>query len=767
MSMCCEMTWLLMKKANIDRYTCAATLYVLFSLAPAEAQQPPPAGQTPPGQPPRVEERVEVVGVTPIHGIGLPRLKIPANVQIFTVEQSPPNTLDVPARLNSRASGVQISEAQAGAFQPDVVFRGFAASPLLGASQGLAVYQNGVRVNDPFGDTIQWDTLPSSAIASINLMPGSNPLFGLNALGAALSLRTKDGFNFQGQRAAFSLGGYGRRHVEMSSGGHGDSFGYFVTAELTDESGPREFSPSTLRRVFADGAWRGLASSFNLSVTAASNDLTGNGPAPASLLESDRRAVFTHPDRTDNDIALLTATARHQLRGGLFAEGVGYLRYGRTGTFNGDAGDDGDDADAEDDGDDDRVDAGDYNALNNISRTRGRSAGIAGQVTRTAKLRARENHFIAGGGIDAAGTRFDFASELTNLTANRGTTRTGIFDDDAFVDLRIRLVTIHAFVSETWSLTDALTVTGSARFNWTTLNLRDQIGTALSGDHQFARLNPAGGVTYQVSPWLNVYGSYTQSSRVPTPVELTCADPDDPCRLPNAFVSDPPLKQVVGRTWEAGVRGTSGSLRWTFAAFTTAATDDIIFLSSGALRGEGHFQNINRTRRQGIESTVEYDVADRVSAFAAYSLQRATFGSNLRVASRFHPDAVANEIAVNAGDRLPGVPAQTAKLGLTLMLKRLAAGIHVRAQSGQFLRGDEANLLAPVPGFSVVNAHARCTVTKRVTAVAQAENVLNARFQTFGILGTTEGVLGDEFDDVRFYSPGGRRAAWAGLEVRF
>ena len=749
------------------RASTGAALCVLFSLASAGAQEPPPAGQTPAGQPPRVEERVEVVGLTPIHGIGLPRLKIPANVQVFTAEQSPPNPLDVPARLNSRATSVQVSEAQAGTFQPDVVFRGFAASPLLGASQGLAVYQNGVRVNDPFGDTIQWDTLPSSAIASINLMPGSNPLFGLNALGAALSLRTKDGFNFQGQQAAFSLGGYGRRHVEMSSGGHGESFGYFVTGELTDESGPRDFSPSTIRRVFADGAWRSRASSLNLSVTAASNDLTGNGPAPASLLESDRRAVFTHPDRTDNDVALLTASARHQLRGGLFAEGVAYLRYGRTGTFNGDAGDDDDDDHDDDDGDDDHEAGGDYNALNNISRTRGRSAGIAAQVTRTAKLRARENHFIAGGGVDVAGTSFEFASELTNLTPDRGTTRTGIFDDDAFVDLRTRLVTAHAFVTETWSLTNALTVTGSARFNWTTLRLRDQIGTALSGDHQFARVNPAGGMTYQVLPWLNLYGSYTQSSRVPTPVELTCADPEDPCRLPNAFVSDPPLKQVVGRTWEGGVRGTSGPMRWALAAFTTAATDDIIFLSSGALRGEGHFQNIDRTRRRGIESTVGYDVADRVSAFAAYSLQHATFGSDLRVASRFHPDAVASEIAVDAGDRLPGVPAHTAKFGLTLMMKRVAASINVRAQSGQFLRGDEANLLAPVPGFAVVNAHARHAVTKRVTAVAHVQNIFNTRYYTFGTLGTTEGVLGNGFDDARFYSPGGRRAAWAGLEVRF
>jgi outer membrane receptor protein involved in Fe transport len=742
------------------RVSILAVAVVLLSRASGFAQ----GAEITTSAPPRIEERVDVVGVTPIHGIGLAESKVPANVQVFTADQLTTSlALDVPTLLTERAASVQVSDAQAGTFQPDLLFRGFVGSPLLGASEGLAVYQDGVRLNDPFGDTVPWDMLPSAAIASINVIPGSNPLFGLNALGGALSIRTKDGFGFPGQRVSFATGSFARHRLEVESGAHGRSFGYYVAGALTDESGWRDFSPSTIRRVFGDVAWRGTASALNLSLTAASNDLTGNGAAPVDLLDDDRDAVFTHPDRTDNDIALLTAKARRQSSDRLLLEAVAYYRHARTETFNGDAAD----------GDDHEGEAGDlddheFGGVNNISDTRGRGVGVTGQMTRTGPLWGRDNHFIAGAGADAAATHFEFATELAHLTPERGTIGSGLFDEDAAVDLESRVITGSTFATNTWSVTSAVSITGSARFNWTALRLRDQLGTALTGDHRFGRVNPAAGITYQARPWLNIYGSYTQSSRVPTPVELTCADPDDPCRLPNAFVSDPPLDQIVAATWEAGLRGAPGSIDWTLAGFTTAATDDIIFISSGTLRGEGHFENVATTERRGIEASVGYDVANRLSVFAAYTFQHATFGTDLRIASRFHPDADAAEISVAAGSRMPGVPAHTAKSGVTAALtERLNVGVNLRMQSGQFLRGDEGNLLAPLPGFTLVHAHARHRVTSRVTAVVQAQNIFGAAFYTFGVLGDAESLLGDDFDDPRFYSPGAPRAAWVGIEVRF
>jgi outer membrane receptor protein involved in Fe transport len=336
------------------------------------------------------------------------------------------------------------------------------------------------------------------------------------------------------------------------------------------------------------------------------------------------------------------------------------------------------------------------------------------------------------------------------------------------VDLHSRTATGSAFVTNTWTAPANINITASARFNWTTVTLRDQIGTALTGDHQFNRINPAAGLTYQVRPRVNVYASYTESSRVPTPVELTCADPEDPCRLPNAFVSDPPLDQIVAGTWEAGARGTARGAAWSVSLFRTAASDDIIFVSSGTLRGEGHFENVARTLRTGLEAGLDYSVEGRFAAFATYTLQRASFGTDLRIASQFHPLAEASEIFVPAGSRMPGVPAHSAKFGVAVSATdQLNLGFTVRTQSGQHIRGDEANLLPRLPAFAVVSAHARQRAGKRVTVVAQVQNLFGAEYYTFGVLGDAA-LLGEAFeDDPRFYSPAMPRAGWIGLELRF
>jgi outer membrane receptor protein involved in Fe transport len=738
-------------------------LALMLSALPllAEAQESSGSSDGRADRPPPYEETVEVVGVTPIDGVGLDKNKVPANVQVLTAAELTAAPDPVSA-LAAKTASIHVSEAQGGAFQPDVLFRGFTASPLLGASEGLAVYQDGVRINEAFGDTVNWDALPGAAIASMTLMPGSNALFGLNALGGALSVRTKDGFAFPGGRAAVTTGSFGRHQVQAESGGHGSSTAYYVAGSLVDESGWREFSPSTTRQIFGDVAWQGAASRANVSVTAASNDLTGNGPAPVLLLEQDGSAVFTHPDRTDHDSLLVTARGQ-RVTGQAAVEAVAYVRTSRLHTFNGDA--------AEDDGeeDDDIDDAAQcFDGVNNISTTRGRGAGASAQLTRTAPLFGRDNHVIAGGGLDTASTRFRFGSELATLTPDRGTVGSGEFDPGELVDLRARTTTASAFFTDTWSPAPRVHVSASARVNFTSVRLRDQIGTALSGDHEFRRINPAAGLTYQLHPRVNLYAGYTQSSRVPTPVELTCADPEDPCRLPNAFVSDPPLDQIVAGTWEAGARGTIGHAAWTVSGFQTTAADDIIFVSSGRQRGEGHFENIARTHRRGIEASFEYAPGKRLSAFGAYTLQRATFGTDLRIASPHHPLAQGGEIAVASGDWLPNVPAHSGKAGLALRFgSGLDVGADVRMQSGQYMRGDEANLLERVPGFAVVDARAAQRITRRLTLVVRAQNLFDAEYTTFGVLGNAA-LLGDRFAaDPRFYSPGAPRSAWVGVEAHF
>ncbi len=748
----------------------------LVLAARATAQTPAPApgrdpqATTPP--PPTVAERVDVVAVTPVDGTGQPRWRVPANVQIVQPGRLGDWRIDVASLLAHGIGGLHVSEAQGGTFQPDVLFRGFTGSPLLGASEGLAVYQDGVRTNEPFGDVVNWDALPPAAVESLQVIPGSNPLFGLNTLGGAVSVRTRDGFSAPGGRLAVSAGSFGRLRGDGDWGARRGRLAAYGAAAWIDEDGWRDESPSTLRRLFGKASWQGAASRADVTALVSSNDLLGNGTVPARLLAERRSAVFTHPDRTENDTRAFSARFDRFLSSYLRFESTAYARPTRLASLNGDAADDddehGDDLDDHDDDDDDDEEAMEsFDAVLNRSRTRSNAAGAMVQMVMTRPLRSRDHQLVVGGSLDAARSRFGFSAEAATLSPSRGAIGAGRFDDDAEIDLRTRTRTAALFVSDTIELRDGLHATASARANWSAVTLEDRIGTALDGDHRFARLNPAAGLTWDVRPSLNVFGGVAESSRVPTPVELTCADPEDPCRLPNAFVSDPPLEQVVARTWESGVRGRWRTLSWTAAAFTTRVADDLIFVSSGAVRGAGHFENVERTERRGLETAAEWR-AGELRASGTYTWQRATFGTALSIASPFHPDAVDGNLSVDEGAVMPAVPSHVGRVTVSGPLgPRLAGVLSVRAQSSQVLRGDEANRLPAVAGFATVDAQVRWRAARRATLVVQAINLFDAAYETFGGLGSAE-LLGEAYeDDRRFLSPGAPRAAWIGVEIAF
>lgn len=246
---------------------------------------------------PVILEPIEVIDVTPTHGTGLAKDKIPTNIQTAnSAAVDAAQSLDLTEFISRNLGSVHINEAQNNPFQPDVRFRGFTASPLLGLPQGLAAYQDGTRVNELFGDTVNWDVIPQSAIASINLMSGSNPLFGLNTLGGALSLKTKTGFTHPGHGVKVYGGSFTRRAAEFSSGGHNQRLSYFLSGNLFAEEGGRDFSPSEVRQLFGNIGWKESASALDLSLTLADNELLGNGALPIDLLNTERRAVFTHPE---------------------------------------------------------------------------------------------------------------------------------------------------------------------------------------------------------------------------------------------------------------------------------------------------------------------------------------------------------------------------------------------------------------------------------------------------------------------------------------
>src|SRR6185295_8483050 len=179
---------------------------------------------------------VEIVGTTPLPGLGTPIQDVPANVQIYTSgDLSGQRQTNVTDYLEQNPTGISANAAQGNPFQPDISFRGFSASPLLGTPQGVSIFQDGVRVNEPFGDVVNWDLIPQSAIASIQLIPGSNPAFGLNTLGGAVAIYTKSGAQYPGGDIQISGGSFGRRTAEAEWGGSSGDLDWFLTGNLYDD----------------------------------------------------------------------------------------------------------------------------------------------------------------------------------------------------------------------------------------------------------------------------------------------------------------------------------------------------------------------------------------------------------------------------------------------------------------------------------------------------------------------------------------------------
>jgi len=744
-------------------------------------------------------ETVEVVGVTPLPGSNLPAEKIAANVQTVTSDQlKSAKTTSLSEYMNRYLGSVSVNEAQNNPLQPDIYYRGFVASHLLGLPQGLSTYVNGVRFNEPFGDSVNWDLVPQGAIDTMALHPGSNPVYGLNTLGGAIAVRTKTGFSGPGHQFEAYGGSWDRHSEELTSGWNNGEFGYFIDLHHFDEKGWRPFSPSKADQVFGTLSWRGDKGSLDLTLAATDNNLRGNGAIPVQLQQIDRKSVFTHPDQTVNRLFFSELEGSYALTDDIELSGNAYFRQNRIKTFNGD---DSDFDECEDDPatpldesafvcDEEGKFAEDINgidilasdavegATNNTSATYMRGRGGSVQAAFNQALFGHENHLVIGANYDYAGVHFASDTELAELTDDRGTIGSGIFSRENKVRLNTSTETFGIYFSETFDITDKLTATVASRYNHVAIQMNNQFidgEDKLSGNHSYDRFNPSGGLTYQILDNLNVYGGYSESSRVPTPMELSCADPEDPCRLPNAFLSDPPLKQVVAKTYEAGFRGDfnkllgKGQMKWNAGYFHTINHDDIIFNRGGDSVSEGFFSNVGQTRRHGVELATSIDYPQLFSEiddwhFAAnYTYLNARFLDNFDIQSPLDQDERAT---VRRGTRIPGLSEHMFKASLGVDLwQKLSFGINGSYSGNRPFRGDEANLTPNLSGYWLFNATAEYKVTKNFTVFGKLDNIFDVHYNSFGLYGNPSEVLGDAFDDNRFVSPGAPRAGWVGIRL--
>jgi iron complex outermembrane receptor protein len=729
-------------------------------------------------------EVVEVVGITPLGGdVDLDR--VAANVQTASAaELRAQGALDLADFMKRNMGSVFVNEAQNNPLQPDIQYRGFVGSPLLGLPQGLTIYQDGVRINEPFGDTVNWALIPESAIGSATLVPGSNPLFGQNALGGAISVRTKDGFEDAATRAELTAGSFGRIALEAEIGGaFNDELGYFVSASHFEEDGWRDFSPTEAQQVFGKLTSLGERSRLDVSVTHVDTDLVGNGAVPLDLLELDREAIFTRPDRTENALTMLGVSTERTVSPSITLRGNLYFRASDIDTLNGDDSDfeecentPGFICEEDDGGEEIVLDENELpvaaaesleGATVNRTSTEQDSVGLGLQADFAGDLAGRANRFTVGVTHDEADVEFGGSTELGALDETRQAVAGGVFVGEAFTGLETSVASTGLYLSNTFSLGERTALTLSGRYNRMHVVLEDQLADDLDGDHAFERFNPAIGLTTGTAA-LGYYAGYSEASRAPSPVELTCADEDDPCRLPNAFVADPPLEQVVAKTFEAGVRGEWTGGRWHAGIFRTSNDDDILFISAGALTNQGFFDNVGKTRRDGFEANLDGTAGERFAWSLDYTYLDATFRESFTVMSANHPAAIDGEIQVENGDHLPLIPTQLLKAGIRFAATdALTFGVGVVAASGSHFRGDEGNLLDELDGYSVVDVRAEYRIGAATSVFASIDNLLDEEYVTFGVFGEADEVLGDEFDEPYFVGPGAPRAAWIGVRVEF
>ena len=608
-----------------------------FVVIGAVAQSPPTTTQqTAKGT--TTQTTIDVVGVTPIDGVGVDADKYPANVQFVKPAHSNPAE-----DLLRHANGIDVREAQGDRHQPDVAFRGFLALPFSGS----------LRVS------------PFSRTASVSMNRSAT-----SPTGTFLTSRQSTGLRSSlapTRHSGSTLSvGLSRCARAMATAIRACRYGWTVDRLVCATPRSRAagvatrlpiFFPPAMSRTTAGASGRLPASIIYSAALSGFGHMAAaisafppptrrsqDGAAPVQLLDLDRRAVFTHPDNTRNSSALLSTPNSAMLAAGLL-EISGHLRRTITRTVNGD---DSPYEPCEDDPGALCTEAGDpivdlqghlfgitaehpLDAVLNRTTTRQTSLGATAQWTRDQDVLRRKHRAAAGISFDRGIIGFRSDSEVADLTADREADGGGRLSAASIVRLDATASNAAIFLTDVITVTSNVTVTATARMNRTAIELRDRAGDALSGNHRFTSINPSIGIT-RAFHGVTLFANVNQSSRTPTPVELTCADPEDPCRLPNAFVSDPPLRQVRARSIEAGLRGRLRSENWSLALFQTSNDNDIIFVSSGPPRGDGYFTNIGRTNRRGVEAAIGGEHG-HFGWRASVSLLDATFGADFVVPS--------------------------------------------------------------------------------------------------------------------------------------
>jgi len=250
-----------------------------------------------------------------IEGTGIPLSQVPSNAQTLNVKSiADEGTTDLGNLLNANLGSVSVSNGTGNPYQNDINYRGFQSTSLLGAPVGLSVYFDGIRMNQPFGSIVNWDQIPINAISGIDVLPGSNPMFGLNTLGGALVVNTKNGKDNAGTSLSVIGGSFGRKGFQAESGwvdAEHDT-DYFISANIDNQDGYRNYSSSSVQQYFGKVRWHSSVDSLALSMAYTNSTLNGTQSLPMDMM-SDPKSAYTWPDSIANESYMVNLKGSHWL----------------------------------------------------------------------------------------------------------------------------------------------------------------------------------------------------------------------------------------------------------------------------------------------------------------------------------------------------------------------------------------------------------------------------------------------------------------------
>ena len=698
---------------------------------------------------------------------------------------------DLLGALQRAVPGIVLADPQGNAFETGLIWRGYGLSALQGSEQGLAVYLDGVRFNQPFGDTLLLDLLPEAALAGAQLREAS-PVYGRNAQGGVLLLTSATARDLPGLRLTTGVDSIGGTRQAGSAGFVRGDNAVLIMADWVRDPGWRRSGPSRLGRMALSLDHKGTNWGVALRASGALTRLTGNAVAPEQLLAADYRAVFTFPDTTRAQalrgavLPWLALSSTLRIEGTIAGSWLSRRSAnGDLADFAGCAGTLGQLCLTSDDGTEEalldpagRPVAADpaiarYGVTNRgTESTRDVQLGL--QLLDETETGAGTRRIALGLALERASTHFAASSELSAVAPDRritglGTTVTSSGGAITSADFDARLHDLALYASAQIPLRPGLDLEAALRWSRTGIDLADHLGSALNGRSAFARANPSVELDWEPSTGLAIHAGYAETSRAPTPAELSCADPALPCALGSFFVSDPPLRQVVARHWSAGMRAQRGPFAARLDLWRADGSDEIRAFAT-AVRGRAYFANGGRSRRQGVDASLDWH-AGRWRAALGYAYTDARFRDGFTALSPDNPAANTDGTTyVAPGSRIPGLPRHSADLALDYDATRWSLGLTVHAQGSQTRIGDDANLALSLPGFATIALRGRAELGFGLTLSAELRNLLDRRYGTFGTFTPTADLPLPEApgaDDPRAMSPGAPRRITVAITARF